>query len=123
MRRAPVPAGSLERVVVHGLAAAQCELVRRAERDVARGVLVEERVVEQQTRLRDRRAVRHERDFPEARSARVGLNQLPQYFDAALCPDIDDAPLLEAKREILDQLAAIAERLGRTHDAFDPLLV
>ena len=46
----------------------QRELVRVAERNVARGVLVEQRVVVQQPRLRDRRAVRNQRHFSSRRA-------------------------------------------------------
>ena len=62
----------------------QRELVRRAERHVAGGVLVEERVVEQPPRLRDRRAVRHERHLAQPAGAIVGVDQLPQHVFAAL---------------------------------------
>ena len=50
VRRAAVAAGALELLVAHRLAAVERELVGGAERDVARRVLVEERVVEEHAR-------------------------------------------------------------------------
>src|SRR5438552_4951917 len=48
---APVAAGALELVIAQCVTRPQRELVRRPERYVARGVLVEERVVEEKARL------------------------------------------------------------------------
>ena len=111
MDAAAIAAGAFERRIVHRLAAAHREFVGRAQRDVARGVLVEQRVVEQQPGLRDRRAVRHERDLAETAGARVGVDELLQDGLAALGGHIRHAAGLECQAEIFDHRAAVAERL------------
>ena len=50
-----------------------------AERDVAGGVLVEQRVEEQEAALRDRRGMRHQRHLAEAARALVGVEHLVQH--------------------------------------------
>src|SRR5207248_2311301 len=69
VNRAAVAACTLERVIVHGLCAGHRELVRSAERGVAGGVLVEERVVEQASRLGNRGTARRDARNPDAVSA------------------------------------------------------
>ena len=86
--------------------------VALAERDVAGGVLVEQRVEEQEPALRDRRGMRHQRDFAEAARALVGVEHLVQHFLAARGLRLDDAAVLEAHRDVVDQRALIGERLG-----------
>ena len=72
---AAIAAGALEIGVAHVVAALQRELVGIAERDVARSVLVEQRVVVEQPGLRNRRAVRDQRHFAETARALVGVEQ------------------------------------------------
>ena len=79
-----LPPACSNSLVGHGVGAGERELVRRPQRDVAGGVLVEERVVEQTARLRDRRAVRDQRDLAEPSRRGVGVDQLPQHRFAAL---------------------------------------
>ena len=77
---AAIAARAFELVIAHVVSAVQRELVCVAERDVARGVLVEQRVVEQQPGLGNRRTVRHERNFAEAPGAFVGVEQALKRF-------------------------------------------
>src|SRR5206468_13079523 len=51
-----------------------------AERDVRSCVLVEQRVVEQQPTLRDRRGMRHQGHLAETARALVGVEHLVQYL-------------------------------------------
>ena len=92
-----LPPAASNCVVAHRLAAAQRELVGGAERDVARRVLVEERVVEETPGLRDRRAVRHQRELAEPRRAGIHRHQRAQHRLAALGGDLDDAPVDEGQ--------------------------
>ena len=68
------------------LAPSTKHLVALAERDVAGGVLVEQRVVEQDAALRDRRGMRHQRHLAEPARALVGVEHLLQHFLAARSP-------------------------------------
>ena len=72
-----------------------------AERDVAGGVLVEQRVEEQQPALRDRRGMRHQRHFAEPARALVGIEHLVQHLLAARGLGLDDAAVLEAAPAML----------------------
>jgi len=78
-----------------------------AKRDVARGVLVEQRIEEQQPAFRNRRGMRHQRDLTKAPRALVGIEDLVQNLLAAGGFRLDDAPFLEAHRDAVDQRALI----------------
>src|SRR6056297_581263 len=78
-----------------GIALAKC--------DMARGVFIIERVVEQQPRLRDRRGMRHQRHLAQTARALVGVQQLVQHGLAPGGPGLGDAPPLETDLDILDQ--------------------
>ena len=83
MHAAAVPACLFKIVVAHLVATLQREVKRLAKRDMACGVLVEERVVEKDAGLRNRRAVRHERDFakpPRSRHLRLGAAEAYRRF-------------------------------------------
>ena len=67
--------------------------------------------------------MRHERDLAESSRAGVGLDQLAQHRFTALRLDADDAALRKPHAEILDQRAAVTERLGRSNDAVDAVFV
>src|SRR4051812_42665293 len=64
--------------LAHLAATPEALAVGLAERDVARGVLVEERVEKQKPALRDRRRIWHQRHLAEAAGALVGLHDLAQ---------------------------------------------
>ena len=82
-----------------------------AERDVGGGILVEQRVEEQQATRRDRRGMRHQRHFAEPARAFIGIEHLVQHLCAARRLGLDDAPLLELHRDVVDQRALIGQRL------------
>jgi AraC-like DNA-binding protein len=86
-------------------AVAQAGGVGLPEGDVARRVLVEQRVAEQQPRGRDGRGVRHQRDLAEPRRALIRREHLAQHLGAAGGIGLDDAPALEAHGDVLDQRA------------------
>src|SRR5207244_2711394 len=89
---APVAAGTLELFVRHRLAVGEREFVGRPEGDVTGGVFIEERVVKEESGLRDRRAMRNERQFTQPRRAFVGVDELPQHRVSALGLDAHDTP-------------------------------
>ena len=84
---------------------------------MAAGVLVEQRVVEQQAGLVDGRIKRHKRTFAEIAAALVHLNQLRQKFIIFLSVPFDGLALVEADPEAIDQLALITQRLRRVDDS------
>src|SRR4051794_32010030 len=89
--------------------------VALAKRDVRGRVLVEQRVVEQQSALRDRRGMRHQGHLAETARALVGIEHLVQYLLAARSLRIDDPAVLETHRDLVDQRALVGQRL-RAHD-------
>jgi len=93
------------------------------ERDVAGGIFVEERVVEQESRLADRRGVRHERDLTDPAGALVGVEQLVEHVRPLGGMGLDDTPHLELNRDIGDERAVVAERLGGTDGTGNAVLV
>ena len=72
---------------------------RRAERDVRGGVLVEERVVEDEAGLSDPRAAVDERDLAEPRGAVVARDVRADQVLALVGVDLDRAAVLEADPE------------------------
>ncbi len=93
-------------------AALQAGAIGLADRDVAGGVLVEQRVEEQQPAGGDRRGMRHQRHLAQAAGALVGVEHLRQHVLAGAGRRLDDAPGLEPHGDVADQRAAIGERLG-----------
>src|SRR5215210_9114851 len=85
---------ALRRDLLGGRLAAVDEALRIAlpQRDVAGGVLVEQRVEEQQPAFRNRGGMRHQRYFAEPARALVGIEHLVQHFFAARGFRLDDAP-------------------------------
>ena len=67
---------------------------------MAGGVLVEQRVEEQDAALRDRRGMRHQRHLAEPARALVGVEHLVQHVLAARRLGLDDPARLEAHRDI-----------------------
>ncbi len=90
-----------------------------AERDVRRGVLVEERVVEDEPGPPDARGAVDERDLAEPRGAVVGRGVRPHQLLAVVRADLDGAAALEAHLEPADDRALDLERVGRADDAVD----
>ena len=107
----------------HHVAAANALGIGLAERDVAGGVLVEQRVVEQQPAGRDRRGIRHQRHLAETARALVRVQHLRQHVAAFAGGRVDDTALLETHRNVLDQRALVGERLGAGDMAGDAVLV
>src|ERR1700679_2357256 len=90
------------------------------KRDVAGGVLVEQRVEEQKPALRDRRRVRNQRDLAEATRALLAVEHFVQDVFAARGLRLDNASRFKADRDVVDQRALIGERLGARDMAVDP---
>ena len=57
----------LEFLRAHRLAAFEAEGISLADGEMVGGILIKQGVVEDEVRLRDRREMRHQRDFTEAR--------------------------------------------------------
>src|SRR5262245_61584362 len=88
--------------------------------DVAGGVLVEQRVVEERARLADTRVLRHERELAEA----VGILDVrvmaADHVRTRLGVYVDDPPVLEHELEATDELPTKAERHGRAKRSLGP---
>src|SRR5215204_4441070 len=93
------------------------EVEPRAVGDVAGGVLVEEDVVEDETRLADARAAVHERDLAQERRALVQLELGADGVGARRRFDIRDAAVLEGQLEVLDDDAVERQRPRRADGA------
>src|SRR4051794_17971003 len=102
---------------VHALVGLSVERIRDAESvgDVAGGVLVEQRAVEEGARLADPRLLRDERELAEP----VGVLDVREVaaddVGARLGVDLHDPAVLEAEFEATDELTAEAERHARTN--------
>ena len=87
-----------------------------AEGDVAGGVLVEERVVEEQAALRDRVGMRDEGHLAQAAGALVRADHALEHRLAGAGAGLGDAAGLEADADVADQGALVGQRLaGRDH--------
>ena len=95
----------------------QAQPVGRAERDVARGVLVEQRVEERRPGGPDAPLAVDERDLAEARGALVLAGVAAQHVGVLAGVDAHRAPARELDLEVADDRAADDERLGRAGDA------
>ena len=67
--------------------------------------------------------MRDKRDFTETARAIISVEQTFERVSVAVGSDADDSPPLEREGKSFDQGAAVAERLGRSHDAIGPILV
>ena len=87
-----------------------------AHSQVASGVLIEQRVVEQQAALADGAGLRHQGALAQIGSAFVhgqhGLQQLFTYFSAGL----HDLAVFKTHKEVLNKLAIITQGLGGVDD-------
>src|ERR1700733_5570685 len=112
---------ALRRDLLWGELRAVDEALRVAlpERDVAGGVLVEQRVEEQEAALRDRRGVRHQRDLAKAARALVAVEHFVQNVLTARGLRFDDASALKADCDVVDERPLIGERLGARDMAVD----
>ena len=108
---------SLELLVARVVAARHSLEDSRAVGDVARRVLVEERVQEDEPGSADPRVAVDEGDLAEHRGAVVGAHLLADDVDPELASTVDDAAALEAQLEIADDRAAEGERHRRAHGA------
>src|SRR4051812_6563526 len=96
---------------VHPLVRLALEAVRKPEAvgDVTRGVLVEQRVVEELPRLAHARLLRDERELAEPIGVLDPGEVAADDVRAALGLDSDDPPVLECELELTDQLPGEAE--------------
>ena len=94
-----------------------------AERDVAGGVFVEERVREEQGALCDGRGMRYQRDFAETAGAVVGVNHALKDFLSTGGGCFDDASGLEADGDLFDHGSLMGKRLGAGDGAFDAVFM
>ena len=99
------------------LAAVEAGRDSLAPGDVARGVLVEERVEEDDPGLADARVAVDERDLAEEARPLVGRHLLAHGVGAGLRAHLDDLAPLEAQLEAAHDRAAEGERERRAHVA------
>jgi len=88
-----------------------------AERQVARGIFIEQRVVEEQAGFADGRVVGDERALAEIAAALVHGDDLGQKRLVFLRVPFLSPALMEADPEAVDQLALVGQGLGRIDDA------
>src|SRR5690242_15334337 len=107
---------------IHRLVGLAVERIRDPEavRDVARGVLVEESVVEERPGLADAGLLRHERQLAEPVRVLAGLEMCADDVSARLGLDSDEPPVLEPELETADELAAVTERQSRAQRPLRP---
>ena len=111
-----VDADLVQLLLGHALKALDALVEAEAEREMARGVLIEERVVEEQTGLVDRGLLRHERDLAEIVTALVHADDLLENVLPLFGLDLHGAALFKPDGEVLDELALVGERLCCVHD-------
>lgn len=88
-----------------------------AEREVAAGVFIKQRIVKQDARLVDGAVIRHERALAKVGRAFVHGDELLQQGLVRARVRLDGAAVLEADGEILDELALVRQRLRRIDNA------
>ena len=91
--------------------------IAHAQRQMAGGILVEQRVIEQDAGLADGRIVRHQSALAQIGAALVHGDQLGQQFVIDIGVPLHRLALVEPDPEAVDQLALIAEGLGGIDDA------
>ena len=103
---------ALRRDLLRGqlVAADEAFRVALAERDMGGGVLIEQRVEEQQSTLGDRRGMRHQRHFAETGRTFVRIEYLLQHLLTARGFCLYDAAFLEPHSDVVDQRALIGQR-------------
>ena len=94
--------------------------VTGAECDVARRVLVEQRVEEHRLERADPPVAVDERDLPEPRAAVVLRAGVAQRVGVVVRVDLDRAPALELDPDPVEDRAVELERHRRAHVAVDP---
>ena len=87
-----------------------------AQRQMAGRVLVEQRVVEQDAALADRRRIRNQRSLAQIGGAFVHVDELAQQRLVLFRVPFDGFALMEADPEILDQLPVVAQGLAGVDD-------
>ena len=87
------------------------------QRQMAGGVLVKQRVVEQHPGLIDRAFKGHQRALTEVRRTLVHADHLPQQGLVLLRVNLHRLAVLKADPEVFDQLAVVGKRLGRVDNA------
>ena len=112
-----VHADLVELFLGHILKALHALVKAEAERQMAGGILIEERVVEEQAGLVDRRLLRHERALAKIVAALVHADDLLENILSLFGFYLHGAALFKADGEILDELARIGERLRGVNDA------
>src|SRR5512146_1625480 len=90
---------------------------------MARGVLVEQRIVEEQAAFGDRRGFRYQRDLAEMTCTFVGLQYFAEHLLTLVGVRFDDPPTSKAHRDTFDQSSLVGQRLGAARDAFDAILM
>jgi len=88
-----------------------------AQSQVAAGVLVEQRVVEQQAGLVDGGIKGHQRALAQIAAALVHGDELGQQLVVDLGVPLHGLTLVEANPEVVDELALVAQGLGGVNDA------
>ena len=93
--------------------------VARAERNVAGGVFVKQRVIEQHAAAVDGAGRRDERDLADAVGVLVGGQQFGQQGGVFLGPVLDDFAVLKGDVPALDELPVVGVGFGAVDDAVD----
>ena len=113
-----VEAMGLQLVLAHFLAALQAG-IRLAEGDVAGGVLVEQRVVEQDLLVGDGAVVGHQGHLAEVAGSLVHGDGGLEGLLPLLRVDLHDLPVLDHKVELVDDGAVVGQGQGGVHHAAD----
>ena len=114
-----VQAGCGDSVFVHIGTASQAGRVRCAQGQVARGVFVEERFIEEDARQGNGRVIGDEGYFAEAAGAVVDGDEFLQDVFARFGGSVDDFAVFEGQVEFVDEVAVIDQGLGAVDRAVD----
>ena len=111
---APLAASCFRRQLV---AVAQAGGVGLTQRDMRRGILIEQRVEEEQAAGGDRRRVRHKCDFAQTPRAVIGVDQPLQDILPSTGARFDDATFFKSHLDAFNHGALMRQRLGRRYSA------
>lgn len=112
-----IDADLVELFLGHVLKALHALVKAEAERQMAGGIFIEERIVEEQAGLMDRRLLRHERALAKIVAALVHADDLLENILSLFGLNFHGAALFKADGEVFDELPLIGEGLRGVHDA------
>src|SRR5690606_9723573 len=117
MRQAVVQSLRCELLLRHRLAALNREGIGAADGEMVGCILVEQRIVENDPRIRNRRLMRNKRYLAEVARTSVRIKQPLKRLCALLRRIIDDLPVLERQGEAIDQITVVVEWLRAAYRA------